>query len=64
MTLASSKMACLPRHNNVLLVNSPYEKKRVQKHKTGVRRPGIEPGPIAWEAMILPLDQRRVFRSK
>ena len=26
---------------------------------SGVRRPGIEPGLVAWEATVLPLDQRR-----
>lgn len=24
-----------------------------------MRRPGIEPGLVAWEATVLPLDQRR-----
>ena len=27
-----------------------------------MRRPGIEPGLVAWEATVLPLDQRRVRR--
>ena len=28
-----------------------------------LRRPGIEPGPLAWEASILPLNHRRTIRS-
>ena len=30
------------------------------KRPQEVRRPGIEPGLVAWEATVLPLDQRRV----
>ena len=28
-----------------------------------MRRPGVEPGLLAWEASVLPLDQRRSLRS-
>ncbi len=28
--------------------------------KKKVRRPGIEPGPPAWQASILPLNHRRL----
>ena len=38
--------------------------KRKEQEKVGgvrphLRRPGIEPGPPAWQASILPLNQRR-----
>lgn len=49
--------ACLPEK----LVNQLWvsEGKRVFLH-----RPGIEPGPPAWQASILPLNQRCLSRDK
>ena len=39
-----------------------FDFKRFQKksNSSPVRRPGIEPGPPAWQASILPLNQRRL----
>jgi hypothetical protein len=31
--------------------------------KKTMRSPGIEPGPPAWQARILPLDQLRLFKK-
>ena len=45
-----------------------YAKKRKKSPSTAcegkkkLRSPGIEPGPPAWQARILPLDQLRLFR--
>ena len=39
------------------------ETKMQYSHKTGLHWPGIEPGPPAWQARILPLNHQCVFEG-
>ena len=47
--------ACLPNSTNRLSIKFQLEKAKCQN---SLHRPGIEPGPPAWQASILPLNQR------
>ena len=37
---------------------------RLSRTKQNLHRPGIEPGPPAWQASILPLNQRCFMKDK
>ena len=42
----------------------PEKELFVKPEKKGLHRPGIEPGPPAWQASILPLNQRCLIAVK
>ncbi|CAD6999563.1 unnamed protein product [Ceratitis capitata] len=64
-----TRSVCHANRSNILVINakpnSPKQvtdDKKTHKKKRILHRPGIEPGPPAWQASILPLNHRCLLR--